>query len=79
MVIMLIRVKYQCESVIMCVRIYCVQTYDELLADNFEIVEAGENPKSYSKSGAAIFSGLSAHLEHPLPCRTRNLHQIRLS
>ncbi len=28
-----------------------IQTYDELLANDFEIVEAGESPKSYSKSG----------------------------
>ena len=30
----------------------CVQTYDELLADNFEIVTAGDSPKPYSKQGA---------------------------
>ncbi|KAK9917218.1 hypothetical protein WJX75_001950 [Coccomyxa subellipsoidea] len=39
-----------------------VQTYDELLADNFEIVEAGENPKSYSKS-----EWITLILDHTIP------------
>lgn len=40
-----------------------MQTYDELLADSFEIVEAGETPTSYGKRGA-VYTGLYKEVAH---------------
>jgi hypothetical protein len=41
-----------------------LQTYDELLADNFEIVTAGDSPKPYSKQGACCQACADAMYRH---------------